>query len=42
MMNMSVTIRVVYNNLPLKYRNRWVRDLKTRMYREGLLGKNMY
>jgi len=42
MMNMSITIRVVYNNLPLKYRNRWVRDLKTRMYREGLLGKNMY
>jgi hypothetical protein len=42
MMNMSVTIRVVYNNLPLKYRDRWVRALKTRMYREGLLGKKMY
>jgi hypothetical protein len=42
MMNMSITIRVVYNNLPLKYRDRWVRDLKTRMYREGLLGKRMY
>lgn len=42
MMNMSITIRIVYNNLPLKYRDRWVRDLKTRMYREGLLGKKMY
>jgi hypothetical protein len=42
MMNMSITIRIVYNNLPLKYRDRWVRNLKTRMYREGLLGKKMY
>lgn len=42
MMDKSITIKVVYKMLPLKYRDRWVRDLKTRMYREGLLGKKMY
>lgn len=42
MMKKSITLRVVFDMLPLKDRVRWVRDLKTRMYREGLLGKKMY
>jgi hypothetical protein len=42
MMNMSLTLKLVFDSLPEKYRYRWVRDLKTRMYREGLLGKKMY
>lgn len=41
LMNMSVTLGIVYENLEGKDRDEWVRDLKTRMHREGLLGKNM-
>jgi hypothetical protein len=42
MMTMSSTLKTIFNSLPEKYRYKWVRDLKTRMYREGLLGEKMY
>ena len=42
MMLKTPIIKVVYSMLPSKYRDRWIRDLKSRMYREGLLGKKMY
>lgn len=38
---MVPTIGIIYGDLPIEYRNKWVRDLKTRMWREGLLGLNM-
>jgi hypothetical protein len=38
----SPTISSVYNQLKGEFRVKWLRDLKTRMAREGLLGKKMY
>lgn len=35
------TLLIVYNQLQGETRKQWLRDLKTRMFREGLLGKNM-
>lgn len=35
------TINIVYNQLKGNIRDKWVRNLKSRMHREGLLGKNM-
>lgn len=40
-LNMSPTLNTVNNGLPSKFKERWIRDLKIRMNREGLLGKNM-
>ena len=41
MLRLSPALNTVYRDLPYKFKVRWVRDLKTRMYREGLLGNNM-
>lgn len=41
MLKYSPPLNMVYQQLPDKFKTQWVRDLKTRMYREGLLGKNM-
>jgi hypothetical protein len=41
LIDISPTIGTIYDNLSDDDRVKWVRDLKTRMYREGLLGKNM-
>jgi hypothetical protein len=37
----SPTLRTISNELKGDIKTKWVRDLKTRMHREGLLGKNM-
>jgi hypothetical protein len=42
MLSYSPPLTSIYNSLSGDIRKRWVRDLKTRMYREGLLGKNMF
>jgi hypothetical protein len=39
---LSTTISVIDNQLKGDIRKQWLRDLKTRMHREGLLGKSMY
>ena len=43
LMNMVPSLNVVFSELKYqpKFRKQWVRDIKTRMSREGLLGKNM-
>ncbi len=41
MVNLSPALNVVYNQLNDTQRKEWIRDLKTRMYRENLLGKKM-
>ena len=43
LMNMVPSLNVVFSELKYqpKLRKQWVRDIKTRMSREGLLGKNM-
>jgi len=41
LINLSPPLGNIYNKLSGDDRAKWVRDLKTRMYREGLLGKNM-
>lgn len=41
LIDMSPTLTNIYYNLSGDARNEWVRNLKTRMYREGLLGKMM-
>jgi hypothetical protein len=41
MLRLSPALNTVYRDLPYKFKVKWIRDLKTRMYREGLLGKNM-
>ena len=41
MLNYSPPLTSVYNNLNGDTRTKWVRDLKTRMHREDLLGKKM-
>jgi hypothetical protein len=40
-LDMSPTLHSVNNSLPSNFKERWLRDLKIRMNREGLLGKNM-
>lgn len=42
LIGMSVSLSVIYDSLRGRDRDEWVRNLKTRMYREGLLGKKMY
>lgn len=39
---MSPTLSLVYRQLPIEERNIWIKKLKRRMYREGLLGQEMY
>jgi hypothetical protein len=41
MLRLSPALNTVYRGLPYKFKVKWIRDLKTRMYREGLLGDNM-
>lgn len=40
--NLNPVLKTVYNQLDGADRNDWIKNLKKRMYREGLLGKNMY
>ena len=40
-LNISPALNTVNNSLPSNFKERWLRDLKIRMNREGLLGKNM-
>lgn len=42
LIHMSPTLYVIYNELPYSERNNWIKNLKRRMYREGLLGKEMF
>ena len=42
LITLSTTLNVINSQLKGDIRTKWLRDLKTRMYREGLLGKNMY
>lgn len=37
----SPALNTIQKNLPDKLRKQWIRDIKTRMHRENLLGKNM-
>jgi hypothetical protein len=41
MLTYSPPLNKVYRDLPMKIKLDWIRNLKTRMHREGLLGKNM-
>ena len=41
LINMIPTLNVVLRPLNDKLKKQWIRDIKTRMYREGLLGKKM-
>ena len=41
MLRLSPALNTVYLGLPNKFKTKWIRDLKTRMYREGLLGNSM-
>ena len=38
---LDMNYNTVYRDLPYKFKVKWIRDLKTRMYREGLLGNSM-
>jgi hypothetical protein len=42
MIGLSPPLFFIMNSLNGNDKNQWFRNLKTRMYREGLLGKNMY
>lgn len=42
LISMSPTLSLVYRQLPIEERNIWIKKLKRRMYREGLLGQEMY
>jgi hypothetical protein len=42
LLSLSISLNTVYKELSGDVRKQWVRDLKTRMAREGLLGKKMY
>lgn len=42
LLNHSPTLSNIHNQLPFKIRDKWVMDIKKRMYRENLLGKKMY
>ena len=41
MVKMSPTLNTIYNELNFEQKKTWIRDLKTRMFRENLLGKKM-
>jgi hypothetical protein len=41
MIKYSPPLFLVYLTLKGDTKTKWIRDLKTRMHREGLLGKNM-
>ena len=41
LINLSPTLSAIYNSFSNEIRNKWIRNIKTRMYREGLLGKKM-
>ena len=41
-LRLSPTINFINKQLNGDIKTKWLRDLKTRMHREGLLGKNMY
>ena len=40
--NIMTTLKTIKKQLSAEEEKKWFRDLKTRMYRENLLGKNMY
>ena len=42
LLSLSISLNTVYKELSGDVRKQWIRDLKTRMAREGLLGKKMY
>ena len=42
MISYSPPLSNIMNGLSGDIKNKWIRDIKTRMYREGLLGKKMY
>jgi len=42
MVDMSPLLNNLYNSLPNNIKKEWIRNIKTRMYRENLLGKKMY
>lgn len=41
MLDLSPSLKFIYKNLPSQFKNEWRRNIKRRMAREGLLGKNM-
>lgn len=41
MLKYSPALMSIFNNLTGEIKTKWLRELKTRMHREGLLGKNM-
>tara|TARA_R110000851_G_scaffold117238_3_gene243860 strand:+ start:177 stop:941 length:765 start_codon:yes stop_codon:yes gene_type:complete len=41
MINKNPSLNHIFKSLDIKTRKQWVKDIKTRMHREGLLGKNM-
>jgi hypothetical protein len=41
MLELSPALFTINNSLGYMERQEWIRDIKTRMHREGLLGKNM-
>ena len=41
MVKMSPPLNLIYNELNFEQKKTWTRDLKTRMFRENLLGKKM-
>ena len=42
LLSLSISLNTVYKELSGDIRKKWIRQLKTRMAREGLLGKKMY
>ena len=42
LINLSPTLNALYNSFNYEIRHKWVKNIKTRMYREGLLGKKMF
>lgn len=42
MIKLSPSLNNILNNLPKSKLDKWIKSLKKRMYREGLLGKKMY
>lgn len=41
LVNSTPTLKTIYSSLPNKLKDNWVKNIKRRMHREGLLGKNM-
>jgi hypothetical protein len=42
LLSLSISLNTIYKQLSGDIRKQWIRNLKTRMAREGLLGKKMY